>query len=421
MSEKRAVTGKLAAKYRGCKTRKERGRILDQVVELTGYHRKYAAWMLRNYGKRRVVSISPNESILLVVGRKNKRRPTVRPRKYDGAVVEQLEYIWDAFGLCSRRMKAAMTDLLPSLFDRGRVKEGSEVHRKLLQISPATIDRLLSEERAKHKPRGTTLTKPSSILKAQIPIKTSSELDTETPGHYQIDQVGHNGGNPNGHFARTLNAIELSSGWVEPRAIINEAQRWTKEALVDIKEKAPVPILSIHSDNDSVFLNERLQQWCRQEGILYARGRPYHSNDTCYIEQKNYDIVRQAAGYHRYDSDQELALLTELYKNLRLLVNYFFPSAKLLRKERIGSRIKRIYDTPKSPFRRLLDNPAVAKKVKIKLRHRKHGLDPFRLKANMTAIQDQLIELQRAKSGAILYPGPSYPGARERMMGRIFG
>lgn len=422
MDQRRAVTGKLASKYRGCKRRAERSKILDQVVELTGYHRKYAAWMLRNYGKKRVVSVGPKESVLLVVGRKNKRRPTERPRKYDRAVAEQIELLWDAFGLCGKRMKQAIPDMAVSLIRRGHFSKDDEVHKKLLEISAATIDRLLAELRARRKLKGSTLTKPGSLLKSQIPIVTSSELDTQNPGHFQIDLVGHDGGNPNGHFARSLNAIELSSGWIESRVVINEAQRWTKEALESIKESSPVAIESIHSDNDSAFINERLQGWCSKEHILYTRGRPYHSNDTCYIEQKNYDIVRQAVGYFRYECPEEVALVAELYDNLRPLVNYFYPSARLVAKERMGgSRIKRVYDSPKSPYRRLLENKAVAPAVKIKLRYCKRNLDPFELKANISRIQEQLIELQKAKAGAILFPGPAYPQAKERMSNRLFG
>lgn len=421
MDQKRAVTGKLAAKYRGCKSRKERVRILDQVVELTGYHRKYAAWLLRNYGKKRAVRVGANELVILVVGKKNKRRRTARPRKYDKRVKEEIVFMWDAFDICGKRMEAMMSDIIPSLIKRNRLRSGDEIHRKLLEISAATIDRLLVEERAKHKPFGTTLTKPSSILKSRIPIVISSELDTENPGHYQIDLVGHDGGNPNGHFARSLNAIELSSGWVEPRIVINEAQRWTKEALVDIRAEAPIPMRSIHSDNDSAFINERLQRWCKEMEIPYTRARPYHSNDTCYIEQKNYDIVRQALGYHRYESEEEIAVIAELYENLRPLVNFFYPSCKLIEKIREGSRIKRRYDKPKSPARRLLENPQVSKTVKIKLRVSKSHYDPIDLKINVTRLQDQLIELQKRKAGAILYPGPAYPQAREQMSARLFG
>lgn len=421
MGQRRAVTGKLASKYRGCTSRKERSRILEEVVELTGYHRKYAAWMLRNYGERRMVSVGPNESVLLVVGKKNKRRKSFRPKKYDDEVQKQIVFIWDAFGLCGKRMKEAIPDLLPSLIRQGRVAPDGEVHRKLLEVSAATIDRLLVAERAAGRLKGSTLTKPSSILKSQIPIVISSELDRDEPGHYQIDLVGHDGGIPKGHFARSLNAVELSSGWIEPRVVINEAHRWTHEALKSIHNAAPLPMRSLHSDNDSAFINEPLQTWCAQQAIRYTRARPYHSNDTCYIEQKNYTIIRQAVGYFRYESEQEVALVAQLYENLRLLVNYFYPSAHLVDKTREGSRIKRLYDRPKSPLRRLLENPAVPTAVKIKLRHRKQNLDPFQLKINITAIQDQLLELQRKKGGAILYPGPSYPQATERMRARLFG
>jgi hypothetical protein len=421
MDQRRAVTGKLASKYRGCTSRKERSRILDEVVELTDYHRKYAAWMLRNYGTKRLVSVGPNESVLLVVGKKNKRRKSLRPKKYDHEVQKQIVFIWDAFRLCGKRMKQAMPDLVPSLIRQGRLAREGEVHRKLLEVSAATIDRLLAAERAAHRLKGSTLSKPSSILKSQIPIVISSELDRDEPGHYQIDLVGHDGGAPRGHFARSLNAMELSSGWIEPRVVINEAHRWTHEALKSICSTSPVPLRSLHSDNDSAFINERVQRWCAQQGIRYTRGRPYHSNDTCYIEQKNYNIIRQAVGYLRYESEQEVALVAQLYENLRLLVNYFLPSARLVDKRREGSRIKRIYDRPKSPFRRLLENPAVPTVVKIKLRHGKQNLDPFQLKLHITAIQDQLVELQRRKGGALLYPGPSYPQATERKNARLFG
>lgn len=422
MDEKRAVSGKLASKYRGCKSRKERIQVLDQVVELTGYNRHYAAWLLRNYGLKRLVRDPNGKLVQLVVGKKSKRRATQRPRRYDEAVKEELVYIWDAFGLCGKRMEAMMRDILPSLVMQGRFEREEEIHQKLLLISAATIDRLLAMERAKRKLKGNTHTKPTSLLKLQIPILISSELNKSEPGHYQIDLVGHDGGNPNGQFAFSLNAVELLCGWIEPRILLNKAQIWTREALRDIKKQAPLPLLSLHSDNDGAFINEKLQAWCAENHIAYARARPYHSNDTCYVEQKNYDIIRQTVGYLRYETEQEVALIAELYENLRLLVNFFYPSAKLVKKvRRGGGRIHRIYDQHKSPFRRLMDCEAVPGAVKIKLAHQKRQLDPFILKANITRIQDRLIELARRKNMEILYPGPNYPRAAERMHQHIFG
>jgi hypothetical protein len=323
--------------------------------------------------------------------------------------------------MCGKRLVAMLPDILPVLIKSERITEDPQVHEKLKRISAATVDRMLKAERAKRRLKGNTHTKPSSILKSQIPIVISSELNLSEPGHYQIDLVGHDGGNPNGHFAFTLNAVELFSGWIEPQILLNKAQRWSKQALQQITAISPLPIRSFHSDNDSAFLNENLQSWCHQHNIRYTRSRPYHCNDTCYVEQKNYNIVRQAVGYARYETEEEVALIRSLYEKLRLLINFFYPSMKLLQKHREGARIRKTYDKPKSPCRRLLDNPDVSTTIKIKLRHQKRQLDPLLLKGQITEIQNQLLELVRRKNMQILYPGPGYPGAREKMRNRLFG
>jgi len=294
------------------------------------------------------------------------------------------------------------------------------VWEKLRQISAATIDRLLKEERAKRRVKGIAHTKPITLLKSSIPILVSSELPREQPGYYQVDLVGHDGGNPNGHFAYSLNAVELSSGWIEPRCLLNRARVWTKKALISLKTASPVPVKGLHSDNDSSFLNERVQEWSAQEGIPYSRARPYHSNDTCFVEQKNYNIVRQAVGYARYETEQEVALIGELYERLRLLINFFYPSMKLLKKIRLNSRIHKKYDKPKTPARRLIEHPLVDKAVKKQLRAQLKKLDPFALKRDIERLQSQLLQLARRKNGQILYPGPPSPGARDRMWEQLF-
>lgn len=422
MEQKRAVTGKLASKYRGSASKKQRSRMLDEVQELTGYNRHYAAWLLRNYGKRRAMKDAQGQPVQLVVGKKNKRRATQRRCTYDRAVRKEILFLWDCFDqMCGKRLVAMLPDLLPVLVRRQRIRNDEEVYEKLIRISAATVDRMLREERKKRRLKGNTHTKPSSILKSQIPILISSELNRTVAGHYQIDLVGHDGGNPNGHFAFTLNAVELSSGWIEPQILLNKAHRWAKEAIGRINTISPVPILSFHSDNDSSFLNEHLQRWCQQHNIHYTRSRPYHCNDTCYVEQKNYNIVRQAVGYARYETEEEVALMGSLYEKLRLLINFFYPSMKLLEKHRQGARIHKTYDKPRTPFRRLLDNPAVPTSIKIKLRHKKRQLDPLLMKAQITKLQGQLLEMVRNKNMQILYPGPSYPGATEKMKKQLFG
>jgi hypothetical protein len=422
MDQKRAVTGKLAAKYRGCKARKQRGRILGQLQELTGYNRHYAAWLLRNFGKTRMLQDAEGKPVRLVVGSRNPRRQAVRPRKYNEAVKKLLVGLWESFDqMCGKRLVAVLSDVLPVLAKRQGLKKTTPVYQKLLRISAATIDRLLKSERAKRRLKGIAHTRPSSLLKSSIPIVISSELPVDRPGTYQIDLVGHDGGNPNGHFAFTLNAVELFCGWVEPRILLNKAQRWSKEAVKSIQIASPIPLQGLHSDNDSSFLNEPLQSWCASQGIPYSRARPYHSNDTCYVEQKNFNIVRQAVGYARYETEEEVALIAKLYDNLRLLINFFYPSMKLLEKKRVNGRIRKRYDQPRTPARRLLDCEALPAQIHRALRQELRELDPFVLKNRISRLQTQLLALVRSKNLKIQYPGPAYPQATERMGRMLFG
>jgi len=422
MDQRRAVSAQVASKYRALRGRKARAQLLDQVVALTKYDRHYAAWVLRHLGKTRLVRAADGSMVKLVVGRRNRRRPTARPRIYDEQVRRALLYLWDCFDqMCGKRLAVLVPQMLPLLLKHNKLKKTDAAYEKLQYVSAATIDRLLKPERARRRLKGIAHTKPSTALKNSVPVVISSELRTPEPGHYQIDLVGHDGGNPNGHFAFTLTAVELYSGWVEPRSLLNRAHRWSKEAIEKVKQRSPVPVKSLHSDNDSSFLNEPLQRWCAQQSILFRRARPYHSNDTCYVEQKNYNIVRQAVGYARYETEEEVALLARLYEKLRLLINFFYPSMKLLDKKRIkGGRIHKRYDKPKTPAVRLLECSAVAPSIKRQLRKQLRTLDPLVLKRQISAIQGRLLKLVRSKNIKVLYPGPSYPEARERMRERLF-
>ncbi len=424
MSEKRAVTARQAASYRAAKSRKERGRIIEGVVKHAGYSRHYVGWLLRNLGKSRWITGQDGRPVRLVVGRHNKRRPVVRPRKYGQEVKRVLQYLWDSFDqMCGKRLVAVLPAMLPTLVKHKVIARGGPVHQRLAQISAATIDRLLKAERAARRLKGISHTKPSTALKNTIPIVISSELPRDEPGHYQIDLVGHDGGDPNGHFAFTLTAVELYSGWVELNPLLNKAHRWAKQAIIAVKTHSPVPLRDLHSDSDSAFVNEVVQRWCRQQEppIPYRRGRPYHSNDTCYVEQKNGNIVRTAVGYPRYETEEEVALLGQLYQDLRLLVNFFYPSVKLLEKKRVNGRIRKRYDKPQTPACRLLDCAAVGSQTKRWLRSQMQSLDPLVLKTRISRTQDKLLTLVKRKNMKIVYPGPSYPAATERMSAHLFG
>ena len=422
MDQRRAVSAKLVAKYRGCVGQKQRGAILEQLVELTGYDRHYAAWLLRKFDTSRVVRRADGRAVRLVVGRKNKRRAAARPAIYDGEVKEVLILVWESFDqMCGKRLVAFLPQVLPMLRRTQRLAVSQAVYQKLLGISAATVDRLLKEERAKRRLKGIAHTKPSSVLKSRVPIVISSELPVQEAGHFQIDLVGHEGGNPNGHFAFTLDAVELYSGWVEPRILLNKAHRWVKNALESIHLTAVVPIKSLHSDNDSAFINEPLHDWCTANHIDIFRGRPWHSNDTCYVEQKNYNIVRQAVGYMRYETEEEIALIAGLYERLRLLINFFYPSMKLLHKSRHGARVHKSYDRPRSPAQRLLDCPQLGPALKGRLRRQMSQLDPFQLKEEISRLQDQLLQAVHKKTHQILYPGPTNTPRRLWLPHTIYG
>jgi len=420
LDQKRAVTAKQAAHYRAQADRKGRIGILNEVQRLTEYNRHYAAWLLRRVGTVRWVEAPGGRRVKLMVGQRNARRPARRVRTYDQRVKKVLLYLWECFDqMCGKRLVAILPQMLGLLVKQGKLKKDGAAYGKLRQISAATIDRLLKEERAKRRLKGIAHTRPTTALKNSIPVVLSSELPRDEPGHYQMDLVGHDGGNPNGQFAFTLTAVELYSGWVEPRSLLNKAQRWTKNAVESLKMSSPVPLRSLHSDNDSVFLNEGLQTWCAQHSIDYRRARPYHSNDTCYVEQKNYNIVRQAVGYARYETEQEVAVMARLYEKLRLLINFFYPSMKLLDKKRIGGRIRKRYDKAKTPAARLLESPAVSTETKRQLRRQLGALDPLLLRQQIAALQSRLLALVRKKNLKILYPGPPDPHARRRLNARL--
>ena len=420
MEQKRAVTAKQAARYRAQKDRKGRAQVLEEVQRLTDYNRHYAAWLLRRHGTVRLMHLADGTLLKLVVGQRNQRRPTRRPCIYDQGVKKHLIGLWECFDqMCGKRLVAVLPQMLELLVKKGKMKRSDAAYKKLSRISASTIDRLLKDERARRRLKGMTHTRPSTALKNSIPVVISSELNRDEPGHYQMDLVGHEGGNPNGHFAFTLTAVELYSGWVEPHGLLNRARRWVKEAVERVKNEAPVPPKSIHSDNDSAFLNEPLQSWCAEQGIVFRRARPYHSNDTCFVEQKNFNIVRQAVGYARYETEEEVELLDRLYGKLRLLINFFYPSVKLLEKERVNGRIRKRYDKPQTPATRLLQCPAVSSAVKRRLRQQLAGLDPLELKRQIDAVQTKLLQLVRRKNLKIIHPGPPYPQAKERLMARL--
>jgi hypothetical protein len=220
---------------------------------------------------------------------------------------------------------------------------------QLLKIVPATIDRRLKADRAKLEPRGRSHTKPGTLLKDSIPVRTSAEWDDAVPGFVEIDLVGHEGGNNQGEFCFTLDITDIATGWTETRSVRIKAQKWVFAAIKDATAAFPFPILGIDSDNGSEFINWELFRWCEQEKLTFTRSRSGNKNDGAHVEQKNWHIVRQTVGYHRYDTAGELELLNRIWALQRLLTNHFVPQQKLLTKVRAGAKITKTYDAPATP------------------------------------------------------------------------
>jgi len=285
----------------------------------------------------------------------------------------------------------------------------AETLEKLGRISAATIDRMLASERKKYQLKGRSGTRPGSLLKQQIPMRTFSEWDEKMPGFGEIDLVGHDGGFTVGEYLQTLDVTDIYSGWTEMQAVKNKAQVWVFEALKDIRARMPFPMLGIDSDNGSEFINDHLLRYCQSERITFTRSRPYRKNDNCFVEQKNFSVIRRHVGYQRLEGEQQQAVLNNIYHYLRLYVNYFQPSMRLASKQRNGSQVKKTYHRAETPYRKLLRSPHLTNEQKQKLTHQYNQLNPADLKRRIEALQEKLLKTAVRTRQKTFMPGASGP------------
>lgn len=387
MNERRAVIRVQAGRYRKA-GKKEKGRILDEVVKLTGYHRWYAVRLLGLQGRE--VRVGARGRLKGELKVRSRRR---RQRTYTEAVLEKLRTIWVILdGICGKRLVAVLPEVIPILERHGEIYLDAQTRQKLQSISAASIDRLLAPERKKFALRARSGTKPGTLLKHQIPIRTFAEWDQSQAGFVEIDLVSHEGGIGGGDFCQTLDVTDVASGWTEIQAVINKAEIWVFQALKDIRQRVPFTLLGIDSDNGGEFINHQLLRYCQQERITFTRGRAYKKNDGCFVEQKNYSVVRRSVGYARYEGNSQLELLNRLYGHLRLYTNYFQPVMKLVKKERMGAKVKKTYDRPQTPYQRLLNSPVLSRAAKQRLTDEYATLNPAALKRQISRLQRSLHE-----------------------------
>jgi hypothetical protein len=387
MSQRQAVTNKLAAAYRRG-TKKERSQILDQVVGLTGWHRDYARAQLRQAGTVRV------------------HRPRAsRAPLYGVRIVIALTLTWRALRMPSgKRLAPALAVVVPMLRADGELDLSDEEAALLVQMSAATIDRKLSGERALLGLRGRSHTKPGTLLKSQIPVRTWADWDTVVPGFIEIDLVGHEGGNSTGEFCSTLTMTDVATGWTLKRSVKNKAAIWVFEALTWAIERFPFPILGIDSDNGSEFINHHLLAYCEKNKITFTRSRSGNKNDGCHVEQKNWSEVRTLVGYLRFDTEVELALLNEIWELDEIFTNYLLPQQKLVFKQREGSKVTKRYDRAQTPAQRALADPTSSARSKEIIEAQLNDIHPGELSRDIADVCARLEHLALAKAPAPVRP-----------------
>ena len=385
MKERKVVTKAMCEQYRKA-AKVEKVQVLNRFAQMTGYNRHYAAWLLRQHGRK--VNIAPGVSLQ---GDVRLRVRPKRPRKYDDEVLRPLKRIWEILDfISSRRLVAALPEVVPRLVACRELRLSKSVQKKLLEIRHASVDRLLKPERQKYTLKGRATTKPGTLLKHQIPIRTFSDWDEAEPGFLEMDLVGHDGGRGEGDYCFTLDMTDVATGWTEQAAVQNKAQKWVFEAIDGVRKRLPFTVLGLDSDNGGEFINHHLVAYCTEHEITFTRGRPWRKNDGCYIEQKNWSIVRRQVGYARYETPEACRLLNELYQVLREYNNFFMPSMKLQEKIRDGAKVTKRYDTPKTPYARVLESDKIPKTVKEPLKRRYEKLNPAELKRQIEKLQKQL-------------------------------
>ena len=397
MKARREVIESVAARYQSS-GKKEKGAILDEFEATTGYCRWHASYLLRWWGRKIWVG---DKKALVVGASRKKKEPRVRTPLYDERAVAVLRKVWRIMDyICGKRLAPVLGEMTDLLERVGEIRCDRDTREKLSKMSAATIDRLLRPERKKHELKGRSRTKPGTLLKHEIPIRTFADWDDARPGFTEVDLVSHEGGCAAGDFCHTLDLTDVATTWTETAAVRNKSQERVFEALRRLRENLPFPLLGIDSDNGSEFINHNLEGYCKKEEITFTRSRAARKNDNCFVEQKNWSVVRRAVGYARYDTDEQLELLNELYRHLRLYTNFFMPSMKLISKERDGSQVKKHYDKAQTPFQRAIASRHVTRDRKRKLKIQYEGLNPAALKRSIEHLQNRLYksrsQLQRS-------------------------
>jgi len=362
-------------------SKKDKSKILEEFCQVCHYHRKYAITKLNNY---KTIHRKPPA----------KQKPGPKPIYNHPQLLEALKTIWIGTNLiCSKRLKAA----IPDWIGHYQVENGHlpfDLVKKLLNISPPTIERILKPIKHLHRGKGRCTTKPGLLLKHHVPVKTG-QWDEFRPGFLETDTVAHCGGSIEGIYAFTTNTVDIATGWTEQRATYGKGFREIARQIEDMENSLPFEILGIDFDNGGEFLNHFLYDYFkkRNKPVQFTRSREYQKNDNAHVEGKNWTHVRQWLGYRRFEDPKIVPLLNDLYKNVwRLYHNFFIPSVKLLSKERVASKTIKRHDKPKTPDQRILESKHINKEIKESLQKLFKTLNPFKLRKT---IDEKIARIQQ--------------------------
>jgi len=356
----------------------EKNRILTEFCKTCGYNRKYAICLLNQKEKKKITV---------------KKRPGRKPNYNNPVIIHFLKVMLKSTNrICSKRLKEIIPLWMPFYESSYCIKIPEPIRQKLLCISPASIDRLLKKERKKLGKLGLSTTKPGTLIKKHVPIKTN-QWDETRPGFLEADTVAHCGSSVTGAFVYTVNMVDIATGWTEARAIWGKGEKTTFEAIESIEKALPFKILGFDSDNGGEFLNWHLYKYFtnRKLPVEYTRSRSYQKNDNAHVEGKNWTHIRQYLGYQRFEDPRIVQMLNKVYTNYwSLFFNFFIPSSKIISKQRIGSKIIKKHDKPKTPVDRLLESYYIPGSTKKKLSLIRKTLNPFTLQV---AIQSEIIHI----------------------------
>jgi hypothetical protein len=428
MQQRHAIVRELSSRFQ-LSGKKERSEILNNFVQLTGYTRCYGAYILRMCGRKQVRTLNGRRVVFIPAyaqrpGVKRHRRGRYRTK----AFLDALRRFWAlSDGLCGKRLVVFVREIVPLLERQGRLRIVDQtVREQLVSASAATMDRLLAKTKRQSQLRGRSTTRPGTLLKHHIAVRTFADWSDVRPGFCEVDLVAHDGGSAYGDFGQTLTLTDVATCWTETETAKNKARCHVFAAIKAARARLPFPLLGLDSDNGAEFINTHLTQYCQDERITFTRSRAYHKNDNCYVEQKNYSIVRRTVGYYRYDTPRQLQLLGMLYQVLRLYTNFFQPVMKLREKVRQGSKLTRRYDEPQTPYRRALAHPQITQEVKAALIRQYESINVIELKRLLGRLQNALFR-SAVEAGpppkppnGIPFPQPDHPwrSGRKRPLGR---